>query len=756
MNFLTKVEDSQNHEEVLDTKAKKGRTLIRFAWIVEIFAAGIGLLIAVTIVLQSIGINSIGSDLGFTAKWTNGLLAALPFVVVAVVELTKIPLATAAYMSTDRLPRALFAIGLILLIILTFETMFNGFERNFTSSSIQIDKIRDDISASQREIDRLETEVFALEEITESDLIGQRDKELELLNQEYETSLDQIRNRRTSFIEDQGNSPRVSLESRNQSLKQQIADEESQELEAIRIIEERLKEDLESAAKSYESKKESTDGLISDLVLEIDKLRSGDPSLNGANSIEDRELKRHEAALKELRKRESENIADMKAAQEQQIAQLRSELEGKTQTISDKEKNFSSCRGNNVFLYSINEKKCQAEIDQLKNRVEEINRKLVDISVITEIRLEKEKFTTLFDEENEKHQNNLDALKSRIEDDLEETKATLNLKEAELTRLRNVLSELSLEGLRQTYRERFSKETREITAEFRERIEALRAEQSLVLDRIVQWDQANLDDGKMAQFVIEQESLAASMAERKKVLEESFNLKKEQIATRESTIETYKTQIRKNVETKNSYITDLNTKVRTNQAQVYRCDKRLFGKNNIADLTTHEVGFVAALWFGSLALIVASVGTLLAFAGLVLQYGPRRRKKGGLYRSIRGYFTNKRRKEGRIKIVEVEKEVEIPVEKIVEKEVVREVEVPVEKIVTKDVLKEVPVEKIVIKEVEKQVPVEKIVIKEVEKQVPVDKIVFKEVPKEVIRKELVYVPVFSDDVDLKSKKLDPA
>jgi predicted flap endonuclease-1-like 5' DNA nuclease len=64
--------------------------------------------------------------------------------------------------------------------------------------------------------------------------------------------------------------------------------------------------------------------------------------------------------------------------------------------------------------------------------------------------------------------------------------------------------------------------------------------------------------------------------------------------------------------------------------------------------------------------------------------------------------------------VTIEKKVEVPVEKIVEKIVEKKVEVPVEKIVEKRV--EVPVEKIVEKIVEKkvEVPVEKIVEKKVE------------------------------------------
>jgi len=89
---------------------------------------------------------------------------------------------------------------------------------------------------------------------------------------------------------------------------------------------------------------------------------------------------------------------------------------------------------------------------------------------------------------------------------------------------------------------------------------------------------------------------------------------------------------------------------------------------------------------------------------------------------------------------------------IVPKEVHISVEVPVEKIVEKEVIKEVPVEKIiekeVIKEVIKEVPVEKIVEKEVIKEVPVEKIIEKEVPVEVIVEKEVKVIDHMDELKM--------
>ena len=58
------------------------------------------------------------------------------------------------------------------------------------------------------------------------------------------------------------------------------------------------------------------------------------------------------------------------------------------------------------------------------------------------------------------------------------------------------------------------------------------------------------------------------------------------------------------------------------------------------------------------------------------------------------------------------------------------------------------VEKTVEKTVEVEAPVEKIVEKIVEVEVPVEKVAIKEVPVEIVRKEIVYVPLYSTEAGL--------
>ena len=191
--------------------------------------------------------------------------------------------------------------------------------------------------------------------------------------------------------------------------------------------------------------------------------------------------------------------------------------------------------------------------------------------------------------------------------------------------------------------------------------------------------------------------------------------------------------------------------------QIYRMAEKI---NVVADwftgnerpkgqiITQGELDRAFWIWFGGLSIVLSIIGTLVAFAGLHLQderAHQMRNKSKGPNRFLRGlkatpmYF-NKFLKAARKRLLE-------PV-KVIEK-----VEIEVEKIVDKIVEKPVEVEKIVEKIIEKPVEVEKIIEKIVEKPIEHEKIVFQkvEVPREIIRKEIVYVPLPTDDPELLKK-----
>jgi chromosome segregation ATPase len=137
--------------------------------------------------------------------------------------------------------------------------------------------------------------------------------------------------------------------------------------------------------------------------------------------------------------------------------------------------------------------------------------------------------------------------------------------------------------------------------------------------------------------------------------------------------------------------------------QVYRLAMQLHGIDNACDLKQEELSLTQFLWFGSLALVTSALGTTLAFAGLVIKYPPSFPSGGGAGLAITGLF---RRMSYALALLH------------------RRLRRP----------------KI------KKVPIEKEVIKVVTKEVPVEKVVYRDVPREVVKKELVHVPLFTQDL----------
>jgi hypothetical protein len=155
---------------VVEKKSPLATNLLRFAWVVEVFAVLTGLLIAVMIGIDTLDKILMSRPLEERALKTqdiiNTIIAALPFVLVAVVELAKIPVAQAAYNTINKLWKTTFFATLLLLALITFETTLNGFERNFSNLTFVIDKFKDQLDTSNAKIVELERQKLEAEELT--------------------------------------------------------------------------------------------------------------------------------------------------------------------------------------------------------------------------------------------------------------------------------------------------------------------------------------------------------------------------------------------------------------------------------------------------------------------------------------------------------------------------------------------------------------------------------------------------------------
>ena len=150
----------------LEAKKKAGVFLYRFAWVVEVFACAIGIAIAITVLFETnMEIETAtGKEVSFLSP--ASLLSALPFFMIAVVELTKIPLATAFYFAKSIIWKLIFITSLIFVAFITFETGFNGFERNFARTNLVVDAKKRELQNLIENRTELESQVTELESLT--------------------------------------------------------------------------------------------------------------------------------------------------------------------------------------------------------------------------------------------------------------------------------------------------------------------------------------------------------------------------------------------------------------------------------------------------------------------------------------------------------------------------------------------------------------------------------------------------------------
>ena len=112
------------NQALRDKLAHYGLWTYRSAWALEITAAAIGLTTGIVLGYQAFSASE-------SASAADLVLASAPFFMVALAELTKIPIATLLF-SVKWIWKPVLLLFLMLLAAITFETVFMGLERATT------------------------------------------------------------------------------------------------------------------------------------------------------------------------------------------------------------------------------------------------------------------------------------------------------------------------------------------------------------------------------------------------------------------------------------------------------------------------------------------------------------------------------------------------------------------------------------------------------------------------------------------------
>jgi len=704
-------------EKKFEAEAKYGQRILYVAWAVEILAALIGLTIAWATAYDAYR----GIDNPDQSQLMNALIGALPFLIIAVIEPTKIPLAGGFYKTRILGWKILILTALLALTGVTFETMFNGLERNLTNvtrnvvdSENRIQYLTDQLTEKNRELDSLvgKSATELTQDLTET---------LERLTAEYD-----------SFVNNETDNLREQIRPINdqkRELELRLASMAGQSLEASKAQTDLIRSNIEDLQKRISSIEKTRDSELAAYRL----------SLTSRSDAVDKQNK--------------QKLDGLKSQKEQKQAQI------------DKLTQEKSSASNELS------QKIQKLDDDLEKAVNQATQEKSQALSKAGLFSNKEKIAEPFDVRIKSAQSRHRSNSARENNSYEELASSID------SRIRNLLGEIAV--LDKNITSAITGSTGANTSIDQTKVDAINttAQRQIVEIQkqisIAQNQIVQISDARSGAAKRDKQSMSASIAQLDKQARELSEASNKRISERKARFETARQSI---AEQKNQRVLssneqkkkipaleidlvkiqneiDENKKIKREasyNSQVYRLAALAYGKTDVADVTRDEIKIVSIIWFGSIALIVSTVGTVLALISHIL------RDPDAFVEGKRFSLTRRIRRLSYLVFVRMSRVLLSGINLLLAltrlilsfAEIFRGlIGKPVQRAIRRTLLAQRKrAHRPRIQIVEKEV--EKIVEKIVEIEVPVEKVVITEVPVEIVRKELVYVPLYSTDSGL--------
>lgn len=362
-----------------------GKRLIYFAWAIEIVVALVSFSISISLVVKGQQqVAQVGAD---GAQNIDFIIIGLSFFVIGIIELTKIPLATALYNAATQNFKVIFFIALIAVNVLTIETIVQGLRTAFSANSLAVDLERQELKNLEDQLANIETQKIDKDSIT-SDILNQ----IEILEKNVELQKDQISRYKSDAIREKDDLRKELSEAnpKAQSLQTQIEDAKKKidELESKKT---KISEDskIKQYIQQIDREQKNINGLRSDeKVLLAEKADlAGKPFKGSAKKAIDQKL---EAISKTILTKENEitrldkNITDRQNELEKNYNQniettekLILNLQNKydetlglsKQKIEPKEKSIDQRRDKDIERSNEKIKGYNQDIDELKKKL---------------------------------------------------------------------------------------------------------------------------------------------------------------------------------------------------------------------------------------------------------------------------------------------------------------------------------------------------------------------------------------------------
>ncbi len=409
-------------QRVQKYKESKATQLIVCAWIIEICAAGIGFFFAYTTGEATRKYLAQDTEAFIGDPEISVLLAMLPFMIIGVVELTKIPLAFAAYNAKAGFWKSLFIGVLLSLCLITGETIFTGMERSldnqlkyFESDKKLQEELRVDVSNLEKRITELEAERPT------DDIDREYDEEIRNFEDSHYIEVDEINSERESRLS--------TLESQKAQSRDLFINGSSQDevgnlqnqldglLARMQSVEDSRDTEVKNLRDTAQKEIDSKQNQINTLTESIKGISQ---ELGGWRNAAEKEQIEAERVARSKAETELEAI---KSERDQKIENYRNEINIKIEELDDERSEV------------------QAKLTQARSKTEEAFNKEQD-EINNEINALNERFDTRLgnilsryeEEKSLREQNYLEARDRavRVQTDLDQTRANIKLKKEQI------------------------------------------------------------------------------------------------------------------------------------------------------------------------------------------------------------------------------------------------------------------------------------------------------------------------------------
>ena len=409
-------------QRVQKYKESKATQLIVCAWIIEICAAGIGFFFAYTTGEATRKYLAQDTEAFIGDPEISVLLAMLPFMIIGVVELTKIPLAFAAYNAKAGFWKSLFIGVLLSLCLITGETIFTGMERSldnqlkyFESDKKLQEELRVDVSNLEKRITELEAERPT------DDIDREYDEEIRNFEDSHYIEVDEINSERESRLS--------TLESQKAQSRDLFINGSSQDevgnlqnqldglLARMQSVEDSRDTEVKNLRDTAQKEIDSKQNQINTLTESIKGISQ---ELGGWRNAAEKEQIEAERVARSKAETELEAI---KLERDQDIENYRNEINIKIEELDDERS------------------EAQAKLTQARSKTEEAFKKEQD-EINNEINALNERFDTRLgnilsryeEEKSLREQNYLEARDRavRVQTDLDQTRANIKLKKEQI------------------------------------------------------------------------------------------------------------------------------------------------------------------------------------------------------------------------------------------------------------------------------------------------------------------------------------